>query len=112
MNWRKNQLDRVQNTFCPQLSEASSDSTPTAITTTNIQTDDDLQPMWKSMENRVKQRRPLTKQERGEAFGRTNVKDTDEDKWLQAGLYDDNEIDNTEEHTNKTVDNGGGASKV
>jgi hypothetical protein len=70
VDWRKKQLDRLENRF------------------QNVESDEDLQPMWKSMESRVKSRRPRTLEERGGLSGRSNVKRTDEDCWLQGGLYE------------------------
>jgi hypothetical protein len=75
MEWRKKQLDKLENKF--QESEPLT-----------IETEEDLQPMWKQMENRVKNRRPRTKEELGGRTGRKNIKRTDEEMWLQEGLYD------------------------
>jgi len=61
-----------------------------------VDSEDDLQPMWKQMESRVKYRKSLTieeQQRRGQPVGRTNVRKTDEEMWLQEGLYDENEDD-------------------
>jgi hypothetical protein len=76
MEWRKQQLDKLEKKF----------SEPSLVVVDN---DDDLQPMWKSMESRVTRRRPRTVEEIGGRTGRTNVKKTDEDLWLREGLYDD-----------------------
>ena len=79
--WRKQQLDRLEN----KLSDVSED-------VSEIVSDDALQPMWKDMENRVKRRRPRTVQENGGKSGRANVsRRTDEDAWLEGGLYDQKE---------------------
>jgi hypothetical protein len=59
----------------------------------SIKSDEELQPMWKDMESRVTKRRTLTKDQRGSKTGRTNVRPTDEEAWLRAGLYDDEEED-------------------
>jgi hypothetical protein len=74
--WRKQQLDKITKKFQEPLS---------------IRSDEELQPMWKGMESRVINRRTLTKDERGGRTGRTNVRPTDEEAWLRAGLYDDDE---------------------
>lgn len=74
--WRKQQLDKLEKKF----------SEPSLVVVDN---DDDLQPMWKSMESRVTRRRPRTVEEMGGRTGRTNVKKTDEDLWLREGLYND-----------------------
>ena len=54
-----------------------------------VKSDDDVQQMWRNMESRVTKRRPLTLEQRQGKTGRRNVKKTDEDAWLEAGLYDD-----------------------
>ena len=74
LEWRKVQLDRMRKNF----SEPS------------IESDDDLQPMWKEMESRVLRRRSLTIEKAGGQVGRTNVRATDEESWLKAGMYDHN----------------------
>jgi hypothetical protein len=75
MEWRKKQLNKLENKF--QDSE-----------TMTIESEEDLQPMWSSMESRVKNRRPRTKEQLGGKSGRRNIKRTDEEMWLQEGLYD------------------------
>jgi hypothetical protein len=71
--WRKSQLDMLEKKFSPSQI---------------VESEDELQPMWKQLENRVKHRRPLTLQERGPKVGRMNIKRTDEELWLEEGLYD------------------------
>ena len=44
--------------------------------------------MWQQMESRVTRRRPLTLEERGGVSGPRNVRRSDEDLWLAAGVYD------------------------
>ena len=56
--------------------------------TRTVEKDDDLQGEWKSMESRVTNRVPLTKEELGGRTGRMNIRKTDEDVWLKEGLYD------------------------
>jgi hypothetical protein len=73
--WRKKQLQKLEKKF----------RTSDPLT---IESEEDLQPMWKSMESRVKNRRPRTAEELGGRTGRTNIKRTDEELWLQEGLYD------------------------
>jgi hypothetical protein len=70
-SWRKDQLDKLKRKFLE----------PAQI----IKGDEDLQPMWQAMERRVKNRLPPRKDGKK---GRTNVKKTDEDVWLEQGLYD------------------------
>lgn len=74
LSWRKEQLDKLL---------AKRKVTEPAQT---IQNDDDLQPMWQAMERRVKNR-PLPRNEEGKS-GRANIKKTEEDIWLEQGLYD------------------------
>lgn len=74
MEWRKKQLDKLEKRFS---------ETTSAV----VDNDEDLQPMWKEMEGRVTRRRPRTVEEMGGRTGRTNVKKTDEEMWLQEGLY-------------------------
>ena len=62
-----------------------------------ISTEDELQPMWKDMESRVTRRRSVTLDEAKGKVGRKNVKRTDEEAWLQAGLYDADGDDSSEE---------------
>jgi hypothetical protein len=81
--WRKKQLDKLENKF--QQSE-----------TLTIASEEDLQPMWSSMESRVKNRRPRTKEQLGGKTGRRNIRKTDEEMWLQEGLYDQAEKDKPE----------------
>ena len=79
--WRKAQLDRLEQ----RLSQPPPQQ---------IASEDDLQPMWKDMENRVRRRRPRTLADAKGRTGRANVKQTDEEAWLRAGLYhskDDNQ---------------------
>ena len=40
------------------------------------------------MESRVTKRRSLTLAQRNGAVGRANIRKTDEDVWLEEGLYD------------------------
>ena len=71
--WRKQQLDKLTNNFQDPLT---------------IESDEDLQPMWREMESRVVNRRTRTKEENGGKTGRTNIRPTDEEAWLRAGLYE------------------------
>ena len=82
--WRKIQLDQLEQTF--------------ASTT---ERDEQIQPMWKDMESRVTRRKSFTIEERKGVAGRRNVRKTDEDNWLQAGLYGTN---NEQEDATKSKD--------
>mmetsp|Transcript_21830 Transcript_21830/g.47533 ORF Transcript_21830/g.47533 Transcript_21830/m.47533 type:complete len:228 (+) Transcript_21830:245-928(+) len=57
----------------------------------NIDNYEDVQPMWKEMESRVTRRRSLTLEERGGLSGRRNVRKSEEDMWLEAGVYEDSD---------------------
>lgn len=54
---------------------------------------DDVQPMWKGMESRVTKRTALTLEQRGGVSGRRNVRKSEEDMWLESGLYDSKKCD-------------------
>jgi hypothetical protein len=82
--WRKVQLEQLEN----RLSEtplAASWSSPPPLT---IGSDEELQQTWRDLESRIRNRRPLTLQDRRGASGRSNIRRTDEDVWLEEGLYD------------------------
>jgi hypothetical protein len=75
--WRKKQLDKLERKFTdPKV---------------QVDNDEELQPTWKEMEGRVVRRRPRTVEEMGGRTGRINVRKTDEEIWLQEGLYNDKE---------------------
>jgi hypothetical protein len=61
-----------------------------------VESEEDLQPMWSSMESRVKNRRSRTKEQLGGKTGRRNIKRTDEEMRLEAGFYDYPEEENPE----------------
>lgn len=75
VEWRKEQLDQLERKF--------SDPQPQAMN------DEDLQPAWKAMESRVTKRRSLTTEQRRGKTGRSNIRRTEEEVWLESGLYDD-----------------------
>jgi hypothetical protein len=57
-----------------------------------ITSDDEVQQTWKDMESRVVRRRTMDLSEakaKGKKVGRRNVRKTDEEVWLDAGLYDE-----------------------
>ena len=68
--WRKRQLEKLESKF------------------TEVTNDEDLQPMWREMESRVVKRKPRTLRDTGGRTGRINIRKTDEDIWLQEGLYE------------------------
>ena len=82
--WRKQQLDKIENKFKGKELKAL-----------KIESEEDLQPMWKEMEGRVTRRKPRTLADTGGKSGRMNIKKTDEDVWLQQGLYETNDSDSS-----------------
>eukprot|EP00978_Attheya_sp_CCMP212_P024767 scaffold78453_cov52-Attheya_sp.AAC.1 len=93
--WRKKQLDQITDKFSDkgddddeqeeeEEREVELDSEGIPI----IKSDEDVQEMWRAMESRVTKRPSLTLAERGGKIGRRNIRKTEEDEWLQAGLYD------------------------
>lgn len=121
MQWKRNQYRKIEERFQQQQhapsSSGDSDTTTTSTTeqstttkpsfpawpTDNdkplpIYSDDDVQPMWKGMESRVTKRKALTEADlarKGVSSGRNNVRKSDEDLWLAAGVYgiDSNDTD-------------------
>jgi hypothetical protein len=94
MEWRKKQLDKLENKF-PSYT-VGDDWHVNASPLTTVESEEDLQPMWSSMESRVKNRRSRTKEQRGGKTGRRNIKRTDEEMRLEAGFYDYPEEENPE----------------
>jgi hypothetical protein len=96
--WRKHQLDQLEQSLLRNAQNKGE-------TTAEVDEDDVVQPMWRAMERRVLQRKSLTAEQRGSSakIGRKNIKLTDEDTWLQAGLYSND--------SSKTSTNGDGESK-
>ncbi len=113
-DWRKIQLSKVTEKFRKKGEEVELDTSPVSNTddyTNNelnskiqkgsfvidetkkpleINNDEDVQPMWKDMESRVTRRKTITVQEakiRGKSIGRRNIRKTDEEAWMDAGLY-------------------------
>jgi len=70
---------------------AAASSTKQQSDPLNIDNYEDVQPMWKEMESRVTRRRSLTLEERGGLSGRRNVRKSEEDMWLEAGVYEDSD---------------------
>jgi hypothetical protein len=83
VEWRKEQLDRLERKFTDQ-------QPPQAI-----EDDGGLQPAWKAMESRVTKRKLMTTEQRRGKTGRSNIRRTEEDVWLESGLYDVNENNRT-----------------
>ena len=106
--WKRNQFRKIEDKFRQPdrgASAAAGCNSDTQIASTNrpnwpawptdgdvplaIDKDEDVQPMWKGMESRVTKRKSLTLTQRGGLSGRRNVRRSDEDIWLEAGVYDD-----------------------
>jgi hypothetical protein len=79
--WRKKQLKKLETKF-------TGDPHTSSVIVEEVKEEDDLQPEWKAMESRVTKRKSKTKAEMGGKSGRSNIKITDEEMWLQGGLYD------------------------
>ena len=86
VEWRKARLDQLERKFANKETDM----------VRSIQTDTELQPEWKSMESRVTNRRSLTKEETGGKTGRSNIRQTEEDVWLESGLYNMNDNETNE----------------
>lgn len=96
--WKKGQLARLSDNLKATNEEDGLHSSSTHqrvgvdVTVPNeIDSDEDVQPMWREMESRVVKRRSLTIEEakiKGKGTGRSNLRHTDEEAWLNAGLYD------------------------
>lgn len=74
--WRRQQLEKLESRF-----EANN--------LVQVNKDDELQSHWKQMEGRVVRRKPISKESAAGKVGRKNIRRTDEDIWLQNGLYDE-----------------------
>jgi hypothetical protein len=104
LEWRKKQLLALETRIkAANVSSMQEQPTPTPSTPDLliVESENDLQPMWRAMESRVKNRRrpPLLSNESDPVAvgGRRNVKRTDEDVWLQEGLYDDERDDKSKD---------------
>lgn len=106
MQWRRTQIDKLESKFAPtgdaENDRSDNGSKDTTIVKGNeddkdvdsdapleIKSDEDLQPMWKNLESRVTRRRSFTAAQREPGkIGRRNIRKSEEDVWLQSGLYD------------------------
>ena len=103
--WKRSQYRKIENKFQQQTTANTTENGAANITSTqrwsttqqiepeNIDDYEDVQPMWKEMESRVTRRRSLAYAERGGVSGRRNVRKSDEDMWLEAGVYGDDDTD-------------------
>ena len=91
-SWRRDELEGVAQKFNDTKTGPQVDN--------KIRSDDELQQMWREMESRVtRRRRPMSLGEasmKGKAIGRKNIRPTDEEVWLNAGLYSNAKNDNNE----------------
>jgi hypothetical protein len=83
--------DKISSSLSSSDNNLSPTDTSKSMTTVDVKSDDELQPMWKEMESRVVRRKPRTVSESGGRTGRMNIRKTDEEVWLQEGLYDDHD---------------------
>lgn len=74
--WRKASLDQLEQRFAKEPAR-------------RVNVDEDLQPEWKAMESRVVKRRTLTLDQVNGKIGRANIRQTEEDIWMESGLYDE-----------------------
>lgn len=100
--WKRDQLNRISDKFTDADSQSKLEDQSQGQKQQvqqqqqkqqqplQIDSDDQVQPMWRDMESRVVRRRSVTIAEaltKGMKIGRRNVRSTDEDAWLDAGLY-------------------------
>ena len=99
--WRRGELSKLSDKFKESDDDTLSTSTINNLNGVDrsqpleINNDEDVQQMWKEMENRVTRRRSLTLSEArmsGKGTGRKNLRKTDEEAWLEAGLYNSDEL--------------------
>ena len=95
--WKRNQYRKIEDKFnnneCNQPSSTDTQHLE-PLEPLNIDSYEDVQPMWKQMESRVTKRRSLTLQQlkqRGGISGRQNIRKSEEDFWEKAGVYDKEE---------------------
>jgi hypothetical protein len=80
--WKRDQLNKITDKF---MEDSDLRKQPL-----QIKSDDEVQPMWREMESRVLRRKSVTMAEaltKGMKTGRRNIRNTDEDIWMDAGLY-------------------------
>ena len=94
-SWRRDELNGIAEKFKKEKDFSESSSPPIH----EVRSDEDLQDMWKEMESRVTRRRmPMTLGEaaaNGKPVGRSNVRRTDEEVWLEAGVYSSDKSDSS-----------------
>lgn len=85
--WKRNQYRKITEKFQIDITKEKEPSQQSTVEPLQIDNYEDVQPMWKEMESRVTRRRSLTLEQRGGRSGRHNVRRSDEDVWLDAGVY-------------------------
>ena len=93
--WRKQQLEKIENKF-NKGKQQQQQQRPLVEASVTVESEEDLQPMWKEMEGRVTKRKLRTLEDTGGKSGRMNITKTDEDVWLEEGLYSSTEKDDEE----------------
>ncbi|KAL7467334.1 hypothetical protein ACHAXS_009473 [Conticribra weissflogii] len=86
--WKRSQYRKIEEKFVNGEAEQNGFAPNNSLPPLTIENYDDVQPMWKEMERRVIRRRSLTLAERGGVSGRRNIRKSDEDVWMAAGVYD------------------------
>ncbi|KAL7543826.1 hypothetical protein ACHAXR_013219 [Thalassiosira sp. AJA248-18] len=103
--WKRSHYSKIEEKFHNQREECTNDAVKPADADAksqptkkpeplDIDNYEDVQPMWKEMESRVTRRRSLTLEQSGGKSGRRNVRKSDEDMWLEAGVYDSDQSKN------------------
>ena len=102
--WRRGQLSKLSDKFNDDDESGESQSVKKdkeldiidnkMNEPSQINNDEEVQQMWKDMENRVTRRRSITLSEakmKGKSVGKNNIRRTDEEAWLEAGVYQEEE---------------------
>ena len=85
--WRKKQARLIEEKFMKQAREREGEELVVVVEEEEEEQPFQVQDEWLSMERRVSNRKPRTLEEAKGKVGRMNVKKTDEDEWLAAGVY-------------------------
>ncbi|EJK45801.1 hypothetical protein THAOC_35565, partial [Thalassiosira oceanica] len=95
--WKRQQYEKIERRFRPDETKPL-----------QIDNYEDVQPAWREMESRVTKRRSLTLEERQGVSGRRNVRKSDEDLWLQAGVYNSSKEEASNSDSNDDQEEGEG----
>jgi hypothetical protein len=74
-SWNQKQIERIERKFTEPSQKVDSD--------------DELQQMWRQMESRVTRRRPRSLEDTEGRTGRENIRKTDEEMRLKEGFYEE-----------------------